>query len=84
MFPICFLLDGTEVEKVRVAPDLGVPRMNDFITVYLSDKVQRYRVQAVEWEYGERSIYPRVTIHLRRLRPGEWGNLGEPTGYEVS
>ena len=81
MFPLCFLLDGTAVENLmHITPDLGVPRMNDFITFAFPDKVQHYRVQAVQWAYGM-SIYPSVTIHLRRLRPAEWGNLGEPTGY---
>ncbi len=93
MRPTHFLLDGITTyihSGYNDGPGWPVPRMHDFITLGLVSGPQRYRVQAIEWEYPEtpyltgehRCGEPIITVHLRRLRPGELGNIGEPTGYD--
>lgn len=85
MRPLSFYLDGREIYCHSRWNDASwyLPRQGDFLSL----PPGQFRVQGVAWEFtkmgqGEGAyIEPLVSVHVRRLRPGEAGNLAEPTGY---
>jgi len=72
-------------EKIYCCFSPVVPRIGEFVKIMIDNDCSVWKVQQIcnefTWIKGLGEMNPHIEIHLRRLRPGERGNLDEPTGY---
>jgi len=90
MIILSFYLTGGLRQPIARIKANHVPQINSFVNLVTKfgwdspSQSQYYKVQQVVNVFDEFNFIDEthVSVFLRRLHPGELGNLDEPTGYD--